>query len=153
MTDLHEPLDSYSDELPPPRQRGHVNLVSLLSMADDLAKEMSALHVREKKCSAPEVVIMPQEMVQKNLEKHATEVLDKVVTSSSTSGTTPRAGTSSKTAPQAASPTPSKLPAAPRPTLIAARSYSPSILTMKGSPSAALSGSARTTPSSSCTTA
>ncbi|MFB8137852.1 hypothetical protein [Streptomyces mirabilis] len=36
MTDLHEPLDSYPDELPPPRQHGDVNLVGLLSVADDL---------------------------------------------------------------------------------------------------------------------
>ncbi|MEU1792130.1 hypothetical protein ABZ553_40910 [Streptomyces sparsogenes] len=81
MTDLHEPLeplDSYPDELPPPRQRGDVNIVSLLSMADDLTKEMSALHIRAK-CSDPEVAIMPREMVQENLEKHAVEVLEKVV--------------------------------------------------------------------------
>ncbi|MDP9616346.1 hypothetical protein [Streptomyces demainii] len=78
MTDLHEPLDSYPDELPPPRQRGDVNLVSLLSMADGLAKEMSALHIRAK-CSDPEVAITPREMVQENLEQHAAEVLEKVV--------------------------------------------------------------------------
>jgi hypothetical protein len=32
LTDLHEPLeplDSYPDELPPPRQRGDVSLVGL----------------------------------------------------------------------------------------------------------------------------
>jgi hypothetical protein len=81
LTDLHEPLeplDSYPDELPPPRQRGDVNLVSLLSMADDLAKEVSALQIRAR-ASGSEVQIMPREMVQKNLEKHVTEVLGKVV--------------------------------------------------------------------------
>ncbi|GHJ26934.1 hypothetical protein TPA0910_13670 [Streptomyces hygroscopicus subsp. sporocinereus] len=78
LTDLHEPLDSYPDELPPPRRRGDVNLVSLLSMAEGLAKEMSALHIRAK-CSDPEVAIMPREMVQENLEQHAAEVLEKVV--------------------------------------------------------------------------
>ncbi|WP_406320050.1 hypothetical protein [Streptomyces sp. NBC_01637] len=48
MTDLHEPLeplDSYPDELPPPRQRGDVNLVGLLSVADDLARNLSALKI------------------------------------------------------------------------------------------------------------
>ncbi|MFD0229304.1 hypothetical protein ACWGPD_25255 [Streptomyces hirsutus] len=45
MTDLHEPLEpleSYPDELPPPRQRGDVNLVGLLSVADDLASSLAA---------------------------------------------------------------------------------------------------------------
>ncbi|WP_331755204.1 hypothetical protein OG936_38190 (plasmid) [Streptomyces sp. NBC_00846] len=78
MTDLHEPLDSYPDELPPPRQRGDVNLVSLLSMADGLAENMSNLLVRAR-CSDPGIAIMPREMVQKNLEKYTAEVLKKVV--------------------------------------------------------------------------
>ncbi|MFJ2736057.1 hypothetical protein [Streptomyces sp. NPDC087317] len=46
MTDLHEPLESYPDELPPPRQRGDVNLVGLLSVADDLARSLAALKIR-----------------------------------------------------------------------------------------------------------
>ncbi|MFI9630368.1 hypothetical protein [Streptomyces sp. NPDC052042] len=81
MTDLHEPLDpleSYPDELPPPRQRGDVNVAGLLSMADDLAKTVSALVIRARS-SGSDVQIMPREMIQKNLEKHAEEVLGKVV--------------------------------------------------------------------------
>lgn len=60
LTDLYEPLellDSYPDELPPAPASGDVNRVSLLSMADDLAKGVSALHVRAK-CSDPEVAVM-----------------------------------------------------------------------------------------------
>ncbi|MGC0208392.1 hypothetical protein [Streptomyces levis] len=45
LTNLHEPLeplDSYPDELPTPRQRGDVSLVGLLSIADDLARSLAA---------------------------------------------------------------------------------------------------------------
>ncbi|MFD8820983.1 hypothetical protein ACFV1C_01195 [Streptomyces sp. NPDC059605] len=48
MTDLHEPLEpleSYPDELPPSCQRGDVNLVGLLSLADDLARDLAALKI------------------------------------------------------------------------------------------------------------
>ncbi|MYY04732.1 MULTISPECIES: hypothetical protein [unclassified Streptomyces] len=81
MTDLHErlePLENYPDELPPPRQHGDVNMVSLLSMVDGLAEDMSNLLVRAR-CSDPAIAIMPREMVQKNLEKYTAEALEKVV--------------------------------------------------------------------------
>ncbi|WP_331728011.1 hypothetical protein OHA99_36705 (plasmid) [Streptomyces coelicoflavus] len=46
MTGLDVPLErlqSYPDELPPPRRRGDVDLVGLLAIADDLALGLSAL--------------------------------------------------------------------------------------------------------------
>ncbi|XKK61300.1 hypothetical protein HFP71_37940 [Streptomyces sp. ARC32] len=49
MTGLDVPLErlqSYPDELPPPRRRGDVDLVGLLSIADDLALGLSALRSR-----------------------------------------------------------------------------------------------------------
>ncbi|MEV5567916.1 hypothetical protein AB0L54_34435 [Streptomyces sp. NPDC052196] len=81
MTDLHEPLDpldSYPNELPPPRHVGDVNVAGLLSMADDLAKNVSALLFRARS-SGSEVQVMPRDMIQRNLEKSVAEVLEKVV--------------------------------------------------------------------------
>ncbi|MGV4989035.1 hypothetical protein ACVB8X_42070 [Streptomyces sp. NRAIS4] len=63
MTDLHEPLeplDSYSDELPPPRQRGGVNLVGLLSVADNLARSLSALKVWAQPCDPKTAIVSPE---------------------------------------------------------------------------------------------
>lgn len=81
MTDLHEPLEpleNYPDELPPPRQRGDVNLVGLLSVADDLASSLSALKIRVQPYD-PKMSLVSQEKAQENLEKHVGRLLGKAV--------------------------------------------------------------------------
>ncbi|MEN8651730.1 hypothetical protein ABCR94_14155 [Streptomyces sp. 21So2-11] len=185
MTDLHEPLEpleSYPDELPPPRQRGDVNLVGLLSVADDLARSLSALKIRVQPHD-PKTSLVSPEKARENTEKEIDRLLGTAVylqrhahaallgrcvlgadskEDCSTEGAnlqlnvwddTTRAGTSSKTAPRAVSPTPSKPPAGPWPTPPAARSCWPSSATTKAPPLPAPSGSGRTTPRSSSTAA
>ncbi|MGX1762068.1 hypothetical protein ACWIG5_35045 [Streptomyces lydicus] len=81
MTDLHqplEPLDSYPDELPPPRQRGDVNLVGLLSVADDLARSLSALKVRMQPYN-PKTSLVSPEKARENTEKEVDRLLGKAV--------------------------------------------------------------------------
>ncbi|MFF4531625.1 hypothetical protein ACFY1P_20430 [Streptomyces sp. NPDC001407] len=81
MTDLHEPLeplDSYPDELPPPRQRGDVNLVGLLSVADDLARSLSALKIRVQPYNPKAAIVSPQK-AQENLEREVDRLLEKAV--------------------------------------------------------------------------
>ncbi|WP_055495760.1 hypothetical protein [Streptomyces sp. TP-A0356] len=71
MTDLHEPLgplDSYPDELPPTRQRGDVNLVGLHSVADDLARRLSALKIRVQPYD-PKTSLVRPEKARENLKK------------------------------------------------------------------------------------
>ncbi|MFD9466185.1 hypothetical protein [Streptomyces sp. NPDC060027] len=79
MTDLHEPLeplDSYPDELPPPRQRGDVNLVGLLSVADDLARSLSSLKIRVQPYN-PKTSLVSPEKARENLEKEVDRLLEK----------------------------------------------------------------------------
>ncbi|MFD5000055.1 hypothetical protein [Streptomyces buecherae] len=81
MTDLHEPLEpleSYPDELPPPRQRGDVNLVGLLSVADDLARELSALKIRAQPHN-PKTSLVSPEKARENLEKAIDRLLGRAV--------------------------------------------------------------------------
>ncbi|MCZ1012690.1 hypothetical protein [Streptomyces lydicus] len=81
MTDLHEPLeplDSYPDELPPPRQRGDVNLVGLLSVADDLARSLSALKIRMQPHN-PKTSLVSPEKARENTEKEVDRLLGKAV--------------------------------------------------------------------------
>ncbi|MFB6945584.1 hypothetical protein ACFWGL_36645 [Streptomyces sp. NPDC060286] len=81
MTDLHEPLeplDSYPDELPPPRQRGDVNLVGLLSVVDDLARSLSALKIRVQPYD-PKTSLVSPEKARENLEKAVDRLLGKAV--------------------------------------------------------------------------
>ncbi|MFJ5787937.1 hypothetical protein [Streptomyces hydrogenans] len=81
MTDLHEPLEplqNYPDELPPPRQRGDVNLVSLLSIADDLAPSLAALRVRAQPYD-PKTALVSREKAQENLERAIDRLLGKAV--------------------------------------------------------------------------
>lgn len=77
MTDLHEPLEpleSYPDELPPPRQRGDVNLVGLLSFADDLAHNLRALKIRVEPRDQENPWVSP-EQAQKNTEEEVDRLL------------------------------------------------------------------------------
>ncbi|MGW5496023.1 hypothetical protein [Streptomyces olivaceoviridis] len=63
MTDLHErwePLDSYPDESPPPRQCGDVNLVGLLSVADDLARSLATLKIRVRPHGPKTSLVSPE---------------------------------------------------------------------------------------------
>ncbi|MFB7576480.1 hypothetical protein [Streptomyces sp. NPDC056165] len=81
MTDPHEPLeplDNYPDELPPPRQHGDVNVVGLLSVADDLARSLSALRIRVRPY-APKTAVVSPEKAQENLEKEVDRLLGKAV--------------------------------------------------------------------------
>lgn len=81
MTDLHEPLEpleSYPDELPPPRQRGDVNLVGLLSVADDLARSLSALKIRVQPYD-PKTSLVSPEKARENTEKEVDRLLGKAV--------------------------------------------------------------------------
>lgn len=81
MTDLHEPLEpleSYPEELPPPRQRGDVNLVGLLSVADDLARSLSALKIRVQPYN-PKTSLVSPEKARENLEKEVDRLLEKSV--------------------------------------------------------------------------
>ncbi|MFE9024373.1 hypothetical protein ACFYNL_38310 [Streptomyces sp. NPDC007808] len=81
MTDLHEPLeplDSCPDELPPPRQRGDVNLVGLLSVADDLARSLSALKIRVQPYD-PKTSLVSPEKAQENIAKEVDRLLGTAV--------------------------------------------------------------------------
>ncbi|MDT0485351.1 hypothetical protein [Streptomyces doebereineriae] len=81
MTDLNEPLEplySYPDELPPPRQSGDVNLVGLLSVADDLARSLSALKIRVQPFDSKTSLVSP-EKARENLEKEVNRLLGKAV--------------------------------------------------------------------------
>ncbi|WP_328965534.1 hypothetical protein [Streptomyces virginiae] len=81
MTDLHEPLeplDTYPDELPPPRRRGDVNLVGLLSMADDLARSLAALKIRVQPHD-PKTSLVGPEKARENTEKEVERLLDTAV--------------------------------------------------------------------------
>ncbi|WP_274919436.1 hypothetical protein [Streptomyces sp. WZ-12] len=81
MTDLHEPLEpleSYPDELPPPRQRGDVNLVGLLSVADDLARSLSALKIRMQPHNS-RTSLVSAEKARENTEKEVDRLLGKAV--------------------------------------------------------------------------
>ncbi|MGI5262334.1 hypothetical protein [Streptomyces angustmyceticus] len=81
MTDLHEPLEplySYPDELPPPRQRGDVNLVGLLSVADDLARSLSALKIRMWPYD-PKTSLVSPEKARENTEREVDRLLGKAV--------------------------------------------------------------------------
>lgn len=81
MTDLYEPLeplDNYPDELPPPRQRGDVNLVSLLSVTDDLARSLSALKIRVRPYD-PKTAIVSPEKTRENTEREVNRLLGKAV--------------------------------------------------------------------------
>ncbi|MEV8347111.1 hypothetical protein [Streptomyces niveus] len=80
MTDLHEPLEplhSYPDELPPPRRRD-VNLVSLLSVADDLARSLSALKIRVQPHD-PKTSLVSPEKARENTEKEVHRLLGTAV--------------------------------------------------------------------------
>ncbi|MFJ2819016.1 MULTISPECIES: hypothetical protein [unclassified Streptomyces] len=77
MTDLHEPLEpleSYPDELPPPRQRGDVNLVGLLSLADDFARSLAALKIRVQPHD-PKTSLVSPEKARENTEKEVDRLL------------------------------------------------------------------------------
>ncbi|MCZ0983794.1 hypothetical protein O1L60_44315 [Streptomyces diastatochromogenes] len=81
MTDLHEPLEpleNYPDELPPPRQRGDVNLVGLLSVADDLASSLAALKIRVQPHD-PKTSLVSPEKARQNTEKEVDRLLGKAV--------------------------------------------------------------------------
>ncbi|MFE1198695.1 hypothetical protein ACFW6E_39135 [Streptomyces olivaceoviridis] len=68
MTDLHEPwepLDSYPDESPPPRQFGDVNLVGLLSVADDLARSLATLKIRVRPHDPKTPLVSPEKAREK----------------------------------------------------------------------------------------
>ncbi|MEU4955240.1 hypothetical protein [Streptomyces lavendulae] len=81
MTDLHEPLEpleSYPDELPPPRQRGDVNLVGLLSIADDLARSLAALKIRVQPRDPKNPFVSP-EQARENTEKEVDRLLGTAV--------------------------------------------------------------------------
>ncbi|MFE9868895.1 hypothetical protein ACFYPZ_40825 [Streptomyces sp. NPDC005506] len=81
MTDLYEPLeplDSYPEELPPPRQRGDVNLVGLLSVADDLARSLSALKIRVQPYDLKTSLVSP-EKARENTQKEVDRLLEKAV--------------------------------------------------------------------------
>lgn len=81
MTDLHEPLEpleSYPDELPPPRRRGDVNLVGLLSLADDLARSLSALKIRVQPRD-PKISLVSPEQARENTEKEVDRLLGTAV--------------------------------------------------------------------------
>jgi hypothetical protein len=81
LTGLYEPLDpldSYPDELPPPRQRGDVNLVGLLSIADDLASSLAALKIRAQPHD-PKTSLAGAEKARENLEREVDRILDKAV--------------------------------------------------------------------------
>ncbi|MER5781259.1 hypothetical protein ABT104_05950 [Streptomyces mobaraensis] len=81
MTDLHEPLEpleSYPDELPPPRRRGDVNLVSLLSLADDFARNLAALKIRVQPYD-PKTSLVSPENARENTEKEVDRLLSTAV--------------------------------------------------------------------------
>lgn len=81
MTDLHEPLEpleSYPDELPPPRQRGDVNLVGLLSIADGLAHNLRALKIRVQPRDRKNPFVSP-EQARENTEKEIDRLLGTAV--------------------------------------------------------------------------
>ncbi|MFE7805869.1 hypothetical protein ACFU51_14630 [Streptomyces sp. NPDC057430] len=81
MTDLHEPLEpleSYPDELPPPRQRGDINLVSLLSIADDLARSLKALKIRVQPRD-PKIALVSPEQARENMEREVDRLLETAV--------------------------------------------------------------------------
>lgn len=81
LTDLDEPLEpleSYPDELPPPRQRGDVNLVGLLSIADDLARSLAALKIRVQPHN-PKTSLVSAEKARENTEKEVSRLLGTAV--------------------------------------------------------------------------
>ncbi|MFD7919753.1 hypothetical protein ACFV3R_11055 [Streptomyces sp. NPDC059740] len=81
MTDLHEPLEplaSYPEELPPPRQRGDVNLVGLLGVADDLARSLAALKIRVQPYD-PKTSLVSPEKARENTEKEVDRLLGTAV--------------------------------------------------------------------------
>lgn len=81
MTDLYEPLEplkSYLDELPPPRQHGDVNLVGLLSVADDLARSLAALKIRVQPHD-PKASLVSPEKARENTEKEVDRLLGTAV--------------------------------------------------------------------------
>ncbi|MGQ7754896.1 hypothetical protein ACUN29_41845 (plasmid) [Streptomyces sp. WC2508] len=81
MTDLQEPLeplDSYPDELPPPRQRGDVNLVGLLSVSDDLARSLAALKIRVQPHD-PKTSLVSPEKARENTAKEVDRLLGTAV--------------------------------------------------------------------------
>lgn len=81
MTGLHEPLEplaSYPAELPPPRQRGDVNIAGLLSIADDLASSLAALKIRAQPHN-PKTSLVSAETARENLHREIDRLLDKAV--------------------------------------------------------------------------
>ncbi|MFD9053503.1 hypothetical protein [Streptomyces zaomyceticus] len=81
MTDLHEPLEpleSYPEELPPPRQRGDVNVVGLLSVADDLARSLAALKIRVQPHD-PNTSLVSPEKARENTAKEVDRLLGTAV--------------------------------------------------------------------------
>ncbi|MFF8867859.1 hypothetical protein ACF08B_38110 [Streptomyces sp. NPDC015139] len=81
MTDLHEPLepmDSYPDELPPPRQRGDVSLVGLLSIADDLARSLAVLKIRMQPHD-PKTSLVSPEKARENTAREVDRLLGTAV--------------------------------------------------------------------------
>ncbi|WP_217231235.1 hypothetical protein [Streptomyces anulatus] len=81
MTELNEPLEpleGYPDELPPPRRNGEVNLVSLLSIADALANDLSAMKIRVQ-LHDPKAPLFSQERARENTERELDRLLEKAV--------------------------------------------------------------------------
>ncbi|MFE6155580.1 hypothetical protein [Streptomyces sp. NPDC057889] len=81
MTGLHEPLDpldSHSGELPPPRQRGDVSLVGLLSVADGLARSLSALKFRVQPYDPKTAIVSPGK-ARENVDTEIDHLLGKAV--------------------------------------------------------------------------
>ncbi|ALP00081.1 hypothetical protein SHL15_9162 [Streptomyces hygroscopicus subsp. limoneus] len=81
MTDLHEPwepLDSYPDESPPPRQCGDVNLAGLLSIADDLARGLATLKIRVRPHD-PKTSLVSPEKARENAAKEVDRLLGTAV--------------------------------------------------------------------------
>ncbi|MEU8489317.1 hypothetical protein [Streptomyces sp. NPDC048641] len=81
MTDLHEPLEpleNYPEKLPPPRQPRDVNLVGLLSIADDLARSLSALKIRVQPHN-PKTSLVSPEKARENTEKEVDRLLGTAV--------------------------------------------------------------------------
>lgn len=81
MTELNEPLgppEGYPEELPPPRRPDDVNLVSLLSMSDDLADGLSALKIWVQLCD-PKASLFSRERAWENTESEVDRLLEKAV--------------------------------------------------------------------------
>ncbi|MFI1226247.1 MULTISPECIES: hypothetical protein [unclassified Streptomyces] len=81
MTELNEPLEpleGYPDELPPPRQPGDVDLVSLLCTADDLANDLSELKIRVQ-LRDPKAPLFSRERDGENTEREVDRLLEKAV--------------------------------------------------------------------------